>query len=85
MEVAGSILHDVIGSFYSPGIDSTFNRNEYQESSWIIIAAGRRLGLTTSPPSVSQLYKQCGSHDVSQPYGPPEPVTGLALLAGLLT
>jgi hypothetical protein len=40
---------------------------------------GRRIRLTTLPSCVSRMSKTYAGLDVSQPYGPPQPVTWIAL------
>jgi hypothetical protein len=42
---------DLIEPHYGPGVVSASNRNEYQGSTGV--KGGRRVMLTTSPPSVS--------------------------------
>jgi hypothetical protein len=69
------------------GVHSACNRNEYQKQKnkcfWGL-ECGRCVELTTLPPSVSRLPRQCGILIISQLFRPPRPGTGIAFLLFLI-
>jgi hypothetical protein len=76
-----SSIYLILLATLGPGVYTASNRNEYQGDSWGI-ECGRCVGLTTLPPSVSRLSRQCWILNISEPYRPAWPVTGIALLYG---
>jgi hypothetical protein len=85
----GSISDEIIGFFNCP-INSSFimavrltqSLTDRSKMNLLGRKCGERIGLTTSQSSVSRWPRQCGVLNISQPYRPPRPVTGIALLHG---
>jgi hypothetical protein len=72
----------ILPAALGPGMYSVSNRNEYlkqKEKNFWGVESGRHVRLTSSP-SVSRLSRQCGILNISQPYRPPWPIMGIALL-----
>jgi hypothetical protein len=65
------------------GVYSAYNKNKYQiykQKHFWVVERGRCVRLTTSPPSVNRMPRQCGILNISLPCRLPNSVTGIALI-----
>jgi hypothetical protein len=78
------VIYLIFPAVLGSGVYSASNRIEYQKHKNNVSGgnSGWCIGLTNLPPSVSRLSRQCEILNISQPYRPPRPVTGIALLYG---
>jgi hypothetical protein len=69
-------IYPILPAALDPWVYSASNRNKYQKQEQM----NKRVELTTLPPSMSRFLRQCGILNISQPYRPARPDTGIALL-----
>jgi hypothetical protein len=81
-KVTGSIPNEVTDLIIPPALWALRSTQPLTEMSTrnLTVDKGRLARKADNPPpSVSQLSRKCGSLDISEFYGPPWPVTGIAL------
>jgi hypothetical protein len=75
-------IYPTLPAALNPGVYSASNKIYYQRQikhvSWRV-EHGRCVKLTTSPLSVTRLYRQCGNLSISKPYRPSLSVTEIAV------
>jgi hypothetical protein len=75
-------IYLILPAVLGPGVYSASNRNDYQKETkclWVVERI-RCVRLTISLSSMSRLSRQCGILNISLPYRPLRPITGMALL-----